>query len=453
MFKNILVALFATLFSLQVFANALAALDNMLPVEQAHQDITQWMEFLQKTHPDLAYTVPDVAQFQQKVEQIKTSIQQPISVRNFWRKLAPLNSGLSDGHIVITHSNKKQLISEHLKQGHGLFPFAVVFDQEGLIIKSRRSGEKSPLAGYAIKAINGVSIDQIIQPLLLRTNGDSHEQRKAMLQRRFASDYWLHFGNADEFTLDLIKQHSMRNVVVAASHKTAQQDKTFADTFQFSLVDQQTGLLTIKSFLWLAQPKRPVEFMAGVFKQIKQAGISHLIIDIRENGGGDDYIWMQGILPYIADKSWRTGSTYKVKVLEGRADKGEKVGDVIDGEISTINKAEPDNLAKFDGLVSVLIGPYTYSSAILFANVIQDHGFGQLVGEVTGGKSGQTGGIQVLKLSHSALEVVSPRFYLTRPSGDRNMEPVTPDIKISYDKTQPKQLISKLIDQHKPLAQ
>lgn len=91
----------------------------------------------------------------------------------------------------------------------------------------------------------------------------------------------------------------------------------------------------------------------------------------------------------------------------------------------------------------------TYSSSILFINTIQDYEFGKLVGDKTGGKSGQTGGIQTLALSNSKLFTVVPRFWLTRPKGGHNLELVTLDTVIDYDPMQPTQLIDKLLLSHK----
>ena len=64
---------------------------------------------------------------------------------------------------------------------------------------------------------------------------------------------------------------------------------------------------------------------------------------------------MEGILLYIADKAWRSGSKYKLKALEGRAGEGEKVGDVIEGENSTIYAVDTDNAYRFSGEVTILV--------------------------------------------------------------------------------------------------
>ena len=80
-------------------------------------------------------------------------------------------------------------------------------------------------------------------------------------------------------------------------------------------------------------------------------------------------------------------------------------------------------------------------------NVMQDYGFGELVGDKTGGKSGQTGGTQYLTLTHSNLLAVVPRFLLSRPKGGHNLERSTLDIQIDYDQTKPYELIDKLLAQ------
>jgi hypothetical protein len=67
--------------------------------------------------------------------------------------------------------------------------------------------------------------------------------------------------------------------------------------------------------------------------------------------------------------------------------------------------------------VRVAIGPATYSSAILFANVMRDFGFATLVG--TGGvaRRAQSGGVRNFTLPQSGLTISVPRFVLDPPGG------------------------------------
>ncbi len=281
---------------------------------------------------------------------------------------------------------------------------------------------------------------------MLRINGDSNVQRKVILQRKFALFYMLLFGECKEFIISLKNGNKENDISVSGLSEFPKfyRQIAFEDNFKFQILDKNNALVMINEFGW-DDKKAYYDFMDAVFVSLRQNKIKHLIIDIRENGGGDDEFWMNGILKYIANKPYRWGSKYKKKIIAKYRDSGEVVGSVKSGEIDTLIPIERNISNKFDGKISVLIGPYTYSSAILFANTIQDYKFGKLIGEPTGGKSGQTGATQFSKMPNSGLTMISPRFYLERPKGGGQKESVNPDIKIEYDKLHPDKLINVLL--------
>lgn len=431
--------------SFNVLAKPETNLNKLLQPHEVKQDIDQWIDFINKTHPQLSYTVKDVDRFYSDIENVKNNINEPISVLDFWRKISIFNSTLNDGHAVITLPKLKELANFHIANGGGLFPYSVVFNNDKLVIKSTLDDKKTELRGNEIIEINGKKIHDFIAPLLKRTHGDSDAFRKALLQRRFAEYVWLYYGDIKSYDIVLSKFGKETHKRINASHIQFDLSDNFNNNFKFEILDPKNALLKIETFYWGAEYKDVIAFLHDAFSKIQNSSIEHLIIDIRENAGGDDVIWIDGILPYLAKKTWRTGSKYKVKIIEGRAKEGQTVGDVLEGDMSY--REVKDDVPKFEGDVSILISDFTYSSSILFANVIQDYRLGQLVGEPTGGKSGQTGGIQALNLVNSNLRAISPRFYLERPKGGHNHAPVEPDLSISYDKTIPEQLVNKLINQ------
>lgn len=445
--KNIALILICCLSFFNKISWAQDNLSIMLQPAQIHEDLDQWLAFIDNTHPELSYTVKDVDAFYADIEQLKKSIIQPISAQEFWKKVTVFNSVLNDGHTVINFPKLQTLANKHVKNGGRLFPFRVVFNQDKLVIKSKTDNKATDYRGNEITHINGQKTSDFIRPLLQRTNGDSERFRKALLERRLAEYIWLYYGEFESFDLTLNKYDQKQTKSFAASQTEFNLDEDFSEQFKFEILDDSNALITLNTFSWGAKYKDVIAFLHDAFTQIQQNNIQHVIIDIRENGGGDDGIWIDGILPYIADKTWRTGSNNKFKVLKGRATEGRSVGDVIESE-NSFREVQTD-VEKFTGEVSVLIGAFTYSSSILFANVVQDHQFGKLVGEATGGKSGQTGGTQAMTLKNSNLRVVSPFFYLERPKGGDNHHPVEPDIIINYDKTIPVQLVNKLINQRR----
>lgn len=420
-------------------------LKNVIQPQSLKSDIDSWLDWVHSTHPDLSYTVKDIDKFYKSVSQIKDSINSPLTVLEFWKRISLLNNQLSDGHLIVGHINAT-IVSDYAKTGGTFFPFEVIFDKDELYIFSKLGGVDCEYNGHLITKINDRPIATIIAPMLLRINGDSDAQRKVLLQRKFALFYMLLFGECKEFSISLKNGDQEKTISMNGLSELPKfyRQVTFNDNFKFKNFDTENALLTINEFWW-NNKKDYYDFMDSIFLSLKQNKIKHLIIDIRENGGGDDEFWMNGILKYIANKPYRWGSIYKKKIIAKYRDAGEVIGSAIIGEIDTLIPVEINTKYKFDGKVSVLIGPYTYSSAILFANVVQDYKFGQLVGEPTGGKSGQTGAIQFSKMPNSGLTMITPRFYLERPKRGGLKEPVKPDIKIEYDKKNPEEQINILL--------
>ena len=166
---------------------------------------------------------------------------------------------------------------------------------------------------------------------------------------------------------------------------------------------------------------------------------------MRANGGGDDDFWIEGILPYVATKPYRWASTYRKRVLEEYRDEGETTGDIVSGEIDRWIQPEPGNPLRFSGKVYVLIGRSTYSSAILFSNVVQDFGFGVVAGTGGSARANQTGGVQKSTLPNSGLVLWWPRFILARPSSARDPLYATPDVEVTENPRNPRDAVEWLL--------
>lgn len=124
-------------------------------------------------------------------------------------------------------------------------------------------------------------------------------------------------------------------------------------------------------------------------------------------------MWLDGLMPYLATRDYRTGSTYRAMPRPGTGTPARPV----DGEIATWRAPQADHPLRFHGKVQVRIGAGTYSSAILFANVMRDFGFATLVGSGGWARQAQSGGVRSLALPHSALAIWLPRFILDPPAG------------------------------------
>ncbi|HIH98655.1 MAG TPA: hypothetical protein HA346_06645 [Thermoplasmata archaeon] len=199
------------------------------------------------------------------------------------------------------------------------------------------------------------------------------------------------------------------------------------------MIDNDTALLTINGFL---HPNVFEMFLEGVFSEIKERNTKYLIIDIRENGGGN----MLGILllRHLTEEPFREKSRIDIKISEQFKEitKGNFVGtydyEVVDNELSAYfresqkdvgmktSKAEvgsilsyeqpyyipKPNPQRFNGDVFLLIGDHTRSAAVTFAAAIKDFEIGKIIGGETGGKATQYGGYNpCITLPNSKLVV------------------------------------------------
>lgn len=395
--------------------------------QELRQDLAELEAAIGRIHPDVEHSVRK-AELARALSGVKARLDRTMTRDEAWVEMAALNPVMKDGHLVVTFpgGNSAEL-SRHLSGGGRLFPFDVHVAADGeLFIRSALNGEASALQGRHIDAIDGVPGRQISERLFAHINGDTPALQAALLSARFPFFYWKLFGDRQSYRL---KVAGVESVVEGRSDMPlAYADRSFEQLFRFEMPNARQAVLTVNQFYWREKSKF-YDFTRAAFARMQAAGTQTLVIDIRANSGGDDDMWIEGIMPYIASKPFRNGSDYLLKVIEGRQKEGQKVGDVVHGSQSTY--PAPDNPLRFTGKVYVLIGPYTYSSAILFTNAVQDYGFATVVGTGGAARTTQSGGTQNVKLSRTQMGLVVPRFLLKRPSGAEGL--VQPDVLIPED--------------------
>ncbi len=421
---------------------------------QLQEDLAFIKSSIATIHPDLAYSA-DLKQLARVYQELEIAFQKPMSKDAAWLELARLNPYFADGHLLVSYADLRKEAEEHLAMGQGFFPFDIYVDLKAtggtqLFIRGTLDGAPSEQKGSRIEQINGIPATRIVQELLARMAGDTPAFQANLLSRRFWLPYIKMYGASTSYDLVLSRDGATTHIqlpAVKSLPKAMLDAKKFDQQFQLEILSKQTAVLKIKNFLWEQDEKAFFEFTKHAFKTIAENKISNLIIDIRDNTGGNDNFWKDGILRYIADKPYRNGSTYRKRVLAGRQSGTEKVGDIVDGSVDSWVQPDLSNPYFFKGKTYLLVGRLTYSSSVLLSNVVQDFSFGQLVGQEAYVRSRQTGGInQVNTLPNTKLEVVVPRFILDRPSGKRDPVLLQPDILLPDSPFEERELIKALLE-------
>lgn len=219
------------------------------------------------------------------------------------------------------------------------------------------------------------------------------------------------------------------------------------ENFTFEIVKDNIGLISYNS----CQDYKGFEkFLKQTFKEIEQKNINKLIIDIRENGGGDSGL-NDLLLAYITETSYRqsSGRYWKVSAEAKAAYQAnpiyeENLGqDFMKEYIESENQSIIENLDEglitpekpknyFDGKTCFLTGPNTFSSANFLADAIKTYQLSTLIGSSTGENTNDFGELLEFTLPNSDnLVYVSSTYDIGANGNPTLFEPVYPDINVS----------------------
>lgn len=128
---------------------------------------------------------------------------------------------------------------------------------------------------------------------------------------------------------------------------------------------------------------------------------------------------------------------------------GSEIGQVIEVPFRQWVTPQADNPLRFEGDVYVLVGPRTYSQAIVFAATVQDYDLAKIAGEETLGLANQTGQVTMHILPNSGLKVMAPLYIFVRPNGSRARTGVQPDIGMMDSTLEPELAVNALVEWHR----
>lgn len=303
--------------------------------------------------------------------------------------------------------------------------------------------------GTEIVRINHISVTDIVTKLSLyaAVDGFTDFTRSALLERDgdlMGSDidhYWpVEFGFADEWTFALKDaKNVVREVTLPpvnfAEWKALAGESTpvdFGNGTSLRMLDDNTGLITIRSFVNYRKPVDVDTVYHRIFAELRARKVPNLVIDLRENGGGsDDASW--GLLRFLADapvkplRSIRRRTINIDPVLRGAFQTWGDPAEIFSPDETLFTKPADGwysernadsilqpSIDRFDGRVSALVGRHNGSGATMLLAVLRQIGRRtgklRLVGENTGGSAeGPTGGqILFLSLPNSKIRVRIP---------------------------------------------
>ncbi len=400
--------------------------------EELRTDVSELLTTIEEVHPD-AFALSCAESVRDEFAAIRAGLDEPATRIELYRKVAPVVAGLGDGHTSLPPPEEEWRY--HLQEGGTCFPFRVELDGRRMFVTAPLTAESEVSPRSEILSINAVPAEEIIDELLPYVSGERESFRLRLLNRLFPQLLWLIYEFDGAFTVEVSPPDGgeVQTITIpgATEESLQSKDTTVAgepEPFSFRVLsDGHVGLLDFRSF---TDPGRFDRFLEETFTRLQDEGIEHLIIDIRENGGGNSSLG-DALLAHLTDEPFTQFSEIHLKVSEQikrqyrwrwmevwRMETGSL--HVMSGE-----KKEPgDNPLRFEGDTYLLTSPFTFSSATSFAAAFKHYEVGTVVGEETGGLRESFGDLYRTQLPSTRLRLnVSHKRFISPGDDERGITP------------------------------
>lgn len=438
--KTYFLSIIFSLISIQAFSQ----LRNQFSKQEVLDDVTYLYTSLKDTHYDI-YTYTTEEKFATNYQAIKNTITKDslslLEVTSiFQRVITVVNNGHTEIEFPI------QSYKAYAMNGGTLFPLEIVFENDTPLIRKNWSTNREIPMDSEILSINGLSIQEILAKIYPQVSAERLYFKHAKIEvYSFPRYYWQVFGQQDVFEIEVATKNGTEKYTLKAINLINDYEMKRTDVLNAKMELQlfrRAAYLNPGNFS--GDEEKYKAFIDTAFQQINNENVSNLIIDLRNNGGGNDS-FSDYLVSYIADKPFQWTSKYEVKssqLLKDHIRKSSYANTELskeilahtNGDVFTHNFKEyqPQSKEKrFKGDVFVLVNRQSHSQATVTAAQIQDYNFGIIIGEETGEYSSLCASQFTYTLPKTGIEVKVSKGFMTRLNGKVEQKGVQPDVVIN----------------------
>lgn len=362
-------------------ANNKLGYDDVITYEQAESDMNEAMKHLERIHPMFKNGLTDEIKSRYESSLASLKNMQEITVNDLRREIQVVINPMHDAHTT-THNNfsNDRYLQTAFQKVHDGYSFISV---NGITLAELKENAK-PYYSYESEAWITIDISSlasydfygISEPFTFVWESESGE--------RIVEEY----ADSDFMSWDEIVE------TVNGFSEDTQEEKPFVS---YDIDEEKSlALLTLTK---CTCNDYYCETVKKMFTDVKEKGIKNVAVDLRSNGGGNSNVANEFIryLPV-----------------------GEYSGCAMDWRLNFImphfeNKIKNDSCTEltFNGNAYILTNSQSFSSAMLFPQMIQDNGLGKVIGEPPANNANGYGEVTFFDLKETGLtiKISTKRFY------------------------------------------
>lgn len=401
---------------------------------QAMFDIDALIYGLSQVHPDI-FSVCRQEDLFRAVNRAKASLPDSVTPVQLYRAAAPIVAMIGDGHTNLNFPFNR-LFTEELRR---LPVFVDVLSDRSLVCVT--SLDSVIARGDRVLSINNVSADSLLNAMMPFVSGERPHFKLSRLDYMFPALFEMLFP-AESYTVEYqpgnskkILSHTFPAVTWDELRRRCPSSGPNGSYEPYSYAVDSVNNVAVMDFLEFSDTRRMAQFADSMFTDLAGRKISNLIIDLRNNGGGNSEVG-DILLRYISPEPFVQMEKMLARVTPLTA---RLMGNPGIETMFYFHETDPSEYIKplsaeeghYAGKVYLLTSNKTFSSAGSFAWAFKVCGMGTVVGEETGGMNVCYGDILQYRLPVSKLStsVSFKRFWQFR-ADENDIHGTLPDVAV-----------------------
>jgi len=410
-----------------------AAAAGAIAADALRADLDMWRRTVLERHPRWHGATQLDADAEAAFARARAAVQRPLGQREAFGLMAQVNPWLRDGHTLLMPwlEGREPGEAERARR----FPLGLELAPDGqLRLRSHWRHAASGLefgAGSVLVRVNGVDAPVLLDRLQAHGHGETALLRRHLLTLMWP--HWLHalLGWQDRFELRLRDAAGTERDALWQAADPWQPQRVPAELPTLTMLDPRTGWLRVPTLDVDDDPKAFRSALREAWARLRGAGAAQLVIDLRGNTGGQSEAGAEVLRPLL-ERPVAQVSRARERLnadnngwfgWRGEAGTLRELDVARDGTVQPAPPAE-----RWRGRTVALVDELTYSAALLLATTLQDHRLATLVGRPSGGFANQTGNMVATRLPASGFTAFVATREFVRPSGDKALRPLRPDI-------------------------